>query len=541
VDGESTAVRGSLAPDAAPDVGATGYGPDVSVVLPVYNTRPYLTRCLDSLAEQTIGLDRLQIIAVDDGSTDGSGPELDRFARRHPASVTVVHQANSGGPAAPCNVGLALARGRYVFFLGADDYLGPQALARLVAAADRHGSDIVLGRMVGVNNRYSHSEIFAETRVDVDLYDSALPFALANTKLFRRELITRHGLAFPEDMPMASDQPFTLAACVHARRISVLADYDYYFVVRRRDGGNITYSSSHLRRLDSVRTLMAFVADRIPAGPRRDAVLVRHFTWEAAKLLADDFLQLDPAVQRRIRDGVADLVRRHLSDGIAQRLDALTWLRLRVATHGTLENLRAVIQHDVEVGTPGTVVDGGRLVATYPGYDHPSTAEGLFDVTSHAASWLARFDATGVELRNDAAGPAVVVTARSPARLADLGAGRVELTAGGIPGRGGVTAGPAGTALVAWLRVGELLADTVPLGGRRPLTVTVTAAGRSGSAPVRAPGVDLPRPMLSRRGTRVYLVAPRRDHTGQIVISVVPVTLRRVWADLRGRLTRRRG
>jgi poly(ribitol-phosphate) beta-N-acetylglucosaminyltransferase len=98
--------------------------PDVSVVVPVYNTMPYLTRCLTSLVEQSIGLDRMQVVAVDDGSTDGSGRELDRFAERYPDTFTVIHQANSGGPAGPCNRALDAATGRFVFFVGADDYLG---------------------------------------------------------------------------------------------------------------------------------------------------------------------------------------------------------------------------------------------------------------------------------------------------------------------------------------------------------------------------------------------------------------------------------
>ena len=86
--------------------------PDVSVVLAVYNTMPYLTECLASLAGQSIGPARMEVVAVDDGSTDGSGAELDRFARRHPGPVTVLHQANSGGPAGPFNRGLDAATGR---------------------------------------------------------------------------------------------------------------------------------------------------------------------------------------------------------------------------------------------------------------------------------------------------------------------------------------------------------------------------------------------------------------------------------------------
>jgi len=64
--------------------------PDVTVVVAVYNTMPYLTECLNSLAGQSIGRDRLQVVAVNDGSTDGSGPELDRFAAKYPGTFTVL-------------------------------------------------------------------------------------------------------------------------------------------------------------------------------------------------------------------------------------------------------------------------------------------------------------------------------------------------------------------------------------------------------------------------------------------------------------------
>src|SRR5688500_6721102 len=95
--------------------------PDVSVVVAAYNTMPYLEQCLGSLVEQSIGLDRLQVVAVDDGSTDGTGEVLDRFAAEYPSTIQVLHQPNSGGSAAPSNRALDVATGRFVYFLGADD------------------------------------------------------------------------------------------------------------------------------------------------------------------------------------------------------------------------------------------------------------------------------------------------------------------------------------------------------------------------------------------------------------------------------------
>ena len=151
--------------------------PDVSVIVPVYNAMPYLTECLTSLVGQSIGSNRMEIVAVNDGSTDSSGDELGRFEQLHPRLFTVLHQSNSGGPGGPCNQGLDVASGRFVFFLGADDTLWREALERLVAEADLYGSDVVAGKMVGVNGRYVHQALFAQTDHDVQLFSSALPWS----------------------------------------------------------------------------------------------------------------------------------------------------------------------------------------------------------------------------------------------------------------------------------------------------------------------------------------------------------------------------
>ncbi|PWU47459.1 glycosyl transferase [Micromonospora globispora] len=508
--------------------------PDVSVIIPVYNTLPYLRACLDSLLAQTIGADRMEIVAVDDGSTDGSGRLLDRLAARHPGLVKVLHQANSGGPAAPCNRGLELATGRYVFFLGSDDHLGPEALERLVAAADRYGSDVVLGRVVGVNGRHVFSDVFAAgNAVDVDLFDSALPWSLANTKLFRRELIDRHGLRFPEDMPVLSDQPFTLAACYRARRISVLADYDYYHAVRRLNAGNITYRSRTEARLVSVERLFAFVADLIPAGPRRDAVLRRHVGLELANLVGDDFRILGRADQERVHRVVRRLVERYVTDNLRDQLDIEARLRLGAVSAGGVDDLLAVIDQDAERGVPRTVIENGRWHAGYPG----AKAGGWADVTEVRADWLARLDTVAVSWQG---GHTLAVTARSPYPGFAAEAGPVRLVAGQLAGTTLLDAtDPTGRTVRTDFPVDRLLAASAASGQRHPVRAELAGEYGRGSAPVRAPRLATGRPRLRRHGLRLYGVAAAVDpRSGQLVLSVVPVTVGQLISRLRRRFRR---
>lgn len=508
--------------------------PDVTLIVPVYNTMPYLRECLTSLVGQTIGLDRMQIVAVDDGSTDGSGAELDRFARRHPGAVTVLHQANSGGPAGPCNRALDVATGRYVFFVGADDRLGREAMMRLVGAGDAYGSDVVLGKVVGVHSRHIYQDIFARNAIDVDLFDSPLPRSLANTKLFRRDLLNRHDIRYREDMPIGSDLPFTLAACYHATRISVLADYDFYYAVRRFSATNITYLSRHALRVRTVRQVMAFVADLIEAGPRRDAILLRRFDHEVARLLGDDLLRLDRGTQQAVHDGIGGLVAEHLSPGIAARLGAEPRIRMAVARDGSLDDLLAVIRRDAGAGVPPTVSRGGRRYAAYPGFGRLPDA--CFDVTD-SPDWPVKLDATAMSWANGE----LTITARSPAP--DIGA--VAVSAEDIPARVRTVARDgAGTVVLIGLPAVELLAASDPSGQRRIVSAqpafdpgralgAANATGAAGAAAVRAPGLRGLTPLIRRRGLRPYVLTPVVDASGRLMISVVPLTARRVGGRIR--------
>ncbi|MDZ5447473.1 glycosyltransferase [Micromonospora sp. 4G57] len=511
--------------------------PDVTVVVAVYDTMPYLTTCLNSLVEQTIGLDRLEVVAVDDGSTDGSGAELDRFAERYPGTVTVLHQPNSGGPAVPSNRALDHARGRYVFFIGSDDHLGPEALERLVDAADRWGSDVVLGRMVGTNKRYVHQAIYASTQEQVDLFDSPLPWSLSNTKLFRRDLIERHGLRFREDMPMGSDQPFTLEACFRAVKISVLADYEFYYAVKRDNAQNITYASRFEERLRCAEELVGFVAGLIEPGRRRDAILLRHFTWEVAKLLRPEFLDLGPDVQQQVHDRIRKLAEAYLTDGIVAAMAPDVRLRMVVARDADLDRLRELIRQQADPVLPEVTIAGDRWYAHYVGFRDPRLGypDDWYDATAQAAKLMAKLTATELAWGRDATGgPALVITAQSRwAQLAELAADAVRVSVGELAGVTSVAPGGPGTVVRTDFAVDQLLAVVTPNGERRVVQAEVTALGGIASAPLRADRrLAAPR-RVARHGVRLHLVTPTTNHKGQVIVAITPVTPRRFIARLR--------
>ncbi|GBR74968.1 glycosyl transferase GTA-type super family, partial [Candidatus Termititenax aidoneus] len=112
----------------------------ISCIIPVYNEEGFLRECLESVQRQSVK--ELEIICVDDGSTDNSATLLQKYAERFP-NITVVRQENSGaGPAR--NKGLALAKGEYILFVDADDFLlNTDTLQHMVELADENKVDVV--------------------------------------------------------------------------------------------------------------------------------------------------------------------------------------------------------------------------------------------------------------------------------------------------------------------------------------------------------------------------------------------------------------
>ncbi|MGW4025523.1 glycosyltransferase family 2 protein [Streptomyces sp. NPDC005009] len=341
--------------------------PDVTVVIGAYEAMPYLVECLASVEAQAIDPERIEVIAVDDGSTDGTGECLEEFAARAPMHVTVVRQENSGGPSGPRNVGLGKATGRYVFFLDADDRLGPEALERMVSMADRAGTDVVLGRVEGVN-RGAPKSMWSKTLERTDVYSSNIKFTLSAQKLFRRALLDRHGMRFDESLFTGEDALFTMEAYLRADGVSVIADYTCYYLVGRDDGKHVTRSGDYTLRFDSARALMNLIAGLVPEGPRRDLLMVRPFTVTLLPQFGPRFLKDTDDVRRRKLELARPLMDVHWTEGVARLLKVEERLRLHLVAGQRLELLADVLRFVREKKQPQALLErrGRRVYLAYP-------------------------------------------------------------------------------------------------------------------------------------------------------------------------------
>lgn len=341
--------------------------PDVSVIIGAYEAMPYLVECLASVEAQTIGPARMEVIAVDDGSTDGTGECLEEFAARVSLPVTVIRQENSGGPSGPRNVGLDKAAGRYVFFLDADDRLGPEALERMVAMADKNGTDVVLGRVEGVN-RSAPKSMWGKTLDRADVYTSNIKFTLSAQKLFRRSMLEQHGMRFDESLFTGEDALFTLEAYLRASGVSVVADYTCYYLVGRDDGKQVTKSGSYTLRFDSARALMKLIADMVPAGDKRDLLMVRPFLVTLLPQFGPKFLTDSEEVRRHKLELAKPLMDTYWTPGVARRLKVHERLRLHLVAVERADLLLDVVKFVKAKKQAAAVLEkrGTRLYLIYP-------------------------------------------------------------------------------------------------------------------------------------------------------------------------------
>ncbi len=430
-------------------------GPRVSVVIPVYNPGAYLRECLDSLLAQDLPPGALEVVAVDDGSTDGSGEVLDAYAARHPA-VRVVHQENSGWPGRPRNRGVGEARGTYVFFMDADDRVGPEAMRRLADFADEHGSDVVVPKMVPLGGRYVQAATYARTQVDADL--ERVFKTLSPQKLFRREFLEREDLRFPEGKVRLEDGMLLARAYLRARRVSVLVDYDYYFIRTRQDGANISATlGDPAAYIHSVATVIDIVREHAADPALADAVALDLYRRKGLKHFRPD--RLFNHKPRRLRawlEASGELARTRIPVELEQRLPFDVRLRSRFVRHGDLRALRAVVGAQRDGTDPPAALRDGRVVLRVPHDGPPETLDVTADVALRAGVRSLRARGRTVRVRGEVrlAGVRVrdlpvslvagtgrsavtreVPTSRGPGAWHAFAA-RIDVPAGGRGGRG---------------------------------------------------------------------------------------------------------
>lgn len=146
----------------------------LSIIIPVYNTEQYLKDCLDSVVNQTY--DNIEVLLIDDGSTDNSGKICDEYKKAH-SNIKVVHKQNGGGGSAR-NLALDIATGDYITFVDSDDQIVPDAAWQLINLAEKYDADVV------------HCEVFKQLD-NREVTNDDSPIILSKTELLETMLNDR--------------------------------------------------------------------------------------------------------------------------------------------------------------------------------------------------------------------------------------------------------------------------------------------------------------------------------------------------------------
>lgn len=253
----------------------------VSVIVPVYNAGKYLPACLDSIINQH--LQEIEIIVVDDGSTDDSGQIADRYAAKD-SRIRVIHQENAHLSAAR-NAGMQVAKGEYIAFIDSDDWIESDMFSSMYEVALREEADVVISGVTveftkenrvhldKIGEEYTERDQMNFYSLFVQLSELCL-FNYACNKLYRTRILKDRMLIFEIEAPF-EDISFNLQVLKEIGTVSIIPG-TYYHYIRR---GEITILSSYR-------------AGFLEAHKQKEEVLQSFFYhFEVDKALSDDYLK----------------------------------------------------------------------------------------------------------------------------------------------------------------------------------------------------------------------------------------------------------
>lgn len=190
----------------------------ISVVVPIYNVEKYLPKCIESILRQSY--ENLEIILIDDGSTDCSGQLCDKYAKQD-NRIIVIHKKNGGASSAK-NVGLRIAKGEYLTFVDSDDYLEQDAYLYMVSKLKEHHADVIHCCYRDVYTNFSKDRILENSTEKFDTVEYLRRFTadwtcgLLWNKLYRRKIFQN---IYFEEGHKIDDEFFTYQGIMNAGKI----------------------------------------------------------------------------------------------------------------------------------------------------------------------------------------------------------------------------------------------------------------------------------------------------------------------------------
>ena len=238
---------------------------EISIIVPIYNVKEYLSQCLDSILRQTY--QNFELLLVNDGSTDGSKEIAEIYAQKYPDKIRLFHQKNQGLSAAR-NCGLEKARGKYVVFVDSDDTISERMAEELYNRAESLDSDLVMCAFHSVDEQGNEIRQIHETCIEKDkiscLEENKKILLCQNAawnKLYRRSVIEQYGLRFTPGV-WYEDIRFTKKFMLHAKNIVYCDEILYDYLVRPGSIMNSMGDERNVQILDAIREVADYYKEK---------------------------------------------------------------------------------------------------------------------------------------------------------------------------------------------------------------------------------------------------------------------------------------
>ena len=243
--------------------------PFISVIVPVYNTERLVGRCLRSIVGQSF--EDIELLVIDDGSTDGTREVIERFAAADPR--VRCFSTNNSGVSAARNLGLDNAEGEYILFIDADDEIEDGYLNSIADHAKSSKADILIWGLKRCLKDGRVEELKPQLRGEYDRKSFLLAFpedhygkqkgvyGFVSNKLIKRSLVEEYGLRFDESMILMEDFVFFLDCYANARSFFCFPETGYRYYIFENPNGSIRYSDSMYRQLIDAHSKCAGLLD----------------------------------------------------------------------------------------------------------------------------------------------------------------------------------------------------------------------------------------------------------------------------------------
>lgn len=272
--------------------------PLLTVIMPCYNCQAFVRKTLDSLLEQK--MQQIEVICVNDGSTDGTTQILDKYAVKD-QRIKVIHKENAGQAVAR-NVGLQLVKSPYVTFIDADDWILPETYEKAIQPFFGHDSvDVVCWRykrvVVDVDDRVIDSK--DDKRKNMPVGEQAVSFDVIRRlggmvwdKIFKLKIIQDYQVVFPEGLAPGEDLAFCWKYMVHVREVYCLPDY---LTMYRQHPASVM--SRHSKNKDVLNFL--FVTEDVLGHLKKNNLFDKYKQFIANALSAEKYIKGYPASARK--------------------------------------------------------------------------------------------------------------------------------------------------------------------------------------------------------------------------------------------------